>query len=390
MVWQPGENFVGSYEIMQGHKDDADALKTLKKVASMVTPIMRKRNWHVGCLAEFIPEDTRLQGLNVNRGEKIYLRLRYTESKNFLPWEMIIDTCLHELVHIVQGPHDATFQRLWNELRDEYQTLRIKGFTGDNFIGRGKTLGGRRIPTREIQRQARAAAEKRRAQEARRQASDGHRLGGSARPRGGPGMRAVIAAAAEKRNQATVGCASGSRDVERKAEEQSRRAGLRTTAEEDELNERAIAQALMELMAEDEAKKIDDDEAHRLSEVIDLTDSPPKPSQFFDLTNSSPEPEASKSQKSKSPERTKVPDTWECDICTLINPIGNISCDACGIERPESVTNTLDRHKQEQAQEQAQAKQKEKSLGWVCERCGTFMEHQWWTCSRCSAMKPES
>jgi hypothetical protein len=40
----------------------SDALQTLKKVASLVKPIMRARNWKVRELAEFYPEQQNLLG----------------------------------------------------------------------------------------------------------------------------------------------------------------------------------------------------------------------------------------------------------------------------------------------------------------------------------------
>lgn len=39
-----------------------EALQTLKKVASIVKPIMRARNWKVRQLAEFYPEQQNLLG----------------------------------------------------------------------------------------------------------------------------------------------------------------------------------------------------------------------------------------------------------------------------------------------------------------------------------------
>jgi hypothetical protein len=39
-----------------------DALRMLKKVASLVKPIMRARGWKVGELAEFYPEQQNLLG----------------------------------------------------------------------------------------------------------------------------------------------------------------------------------------------------------------------------------------------------------------------------------------------------------------------------------------
>lgn len=41
---------------------EKDALHTLKKIASLVKPIMRARGWTVGTLAEFYPDSHNLLG----------------------------------------------------------------------------------------------------------------------------------------------------------------------------------------------------------------------------------------------------------------------------------------------------------------------------------------
>ena len=75
----------------------ADALQTLRKVASIVKPIMRQRSWKVGVLTEFYPPEKNLLGLNWNNGQKICLRLRSPfDDKQFLPLEDVVDTMLHE------------------------------------------------------------------------------------------------------------------------------------------------------------------------------------------------------------------------------------------------------------------------------------------------------
>jgi len=77
----------------------AEALQTLRKVASLVKPIMRQRGWRVGTLTEFFPPEKNLLGLNWNRGQKICLRLRYPgDETQFLPTEDVVDTMLHEYV----------------------------------------------------------------------------------------------------------------------------------------------------------------------------------------------------------------------------------------------------------------------------------------------------
>lgn len=51
-----------SYVHLAKFPRDGEALHTLKKVASMVKPIMRARNWKVGELAEFFPSQQNLLG----------------------------------------------------------------------------------------------------------------------------------------------------------------------------------------------------------------------------------------------------------------------------------------------------------------------------------------
>jgi hypothetical protein len=71
----------------------------LRKGASCVKPLMRKRGWRVGVLGEFLPEQPNLLGLNTNRGEHIQIRLRHPGDTNqFLPFEQVLDTLLHEYV----------------------------------------------------------------------------------------------------------------------------------------------------------------------------------------------------------------------------------------------------------------------------------------------------
>ncbi|RGP74836.1 DNA damage response wss1 [Fusarium longipes] len=226
----------------------------LKEVASIVKPIMRARNWKVRQLAEFYPEQHNLLGLNVNRGAKICLRLRHAGDRNqFMPIENIVDTMLHELSHIVHGPHDAKFHALWDQLRDEHEGLVLKGYTGEGFLSKGRRLGGSRIPPLEARRLAREAAENRRS---RPGTGLGKRLGGSA-PRPGEDIRRVIADAAERRSNILKGCGTDNLTEAQiqNISDTATRNGFRTQAEEDEANNAAIAQALWELVQEDKSVK---------------------------------------------------------------------------------------------------------------------------------------
>jgi hypothetical protein len=51
-----------AYEHLKHLPKDGEALHMLRKAASMVKPMMRKRGWKVGTLAEFLPDEPQLLG----------------------------------------------------------------------------------------------------------------------------------------------------------------------------------------------------------------------------------------------------------------------------------------------------------------------------------------
>jgi hypothetical protein len=108
-----------------------------------------------------------------------------------------------------------------------------------------------RIPLDEMRRQARTAAEKRKATNV---SAGGHRLGGASVGRD-IDMRKVIADAASRRSSITEGCASGSSEAGRLVNQQEQ-VGFRTKAEQDDANDFAIAQALQSLMYEEEMHRL--------------------------------------------------------------------------------------------------------------------------------------
>ena len=88
---------ISQYSHEQHRPREGEALVMIRKVASLVKPIMRQRMWRVGTLSEFYPDEKNLLGLNVNGGEKILLRLRQPyDDKQFLSYEEVVDTMLHE------------------------------------------------------------------------------------------------------------------------------------------------------------------------------------------------------------------------------------------------------------------------------------------------------
>lgn len=88
---------IGSYTHLPNLPRAPDALLMLRKIASLVKPIMRKRGWRVGTLAEFIPDQDNLLGVNYNKGQRICLRLRHVRDQTlFRDLEELTDTMLHE------------------------------------------------------------------------------------------------------------------------------------------------------------------------------------------------------------------------------------------------------------------------------------------------------
>ncbi|APA09874.1 hypothetical protein SS1G_05893 [Sclerotinia sclerotiorum 1980 UF-70] len=419
-----------AYSHLKGKKREAEALHSLKKIASLVKPIMRARHWRVGTLTEFYPDQQNLLGLNVNNGQKICLRLRYPGDQNqFLPMEEVVDTMLHELCHNEIGPHNQQFHALWDQLRKEHEGLTNKGYTGEGFLSEGRSLGGRRVPRHEARRLARIAAEKRQ----KSLVGFDQKLGGRPVPYGSD-IRKVIVDAIERRNKVLKGCGESRMnpiEIKDMADEATSN-GFKTLAEKDAANEAEIAQAMWELVQEDQKRENGDlnvpssaqNSAGNGNDNIGgrASDKKPKslseqPSRRQRSTSGSTSvgfgiprqplnhvsPLVSKSlNESKPSVRTKAPKNepaqgpvysapvltgWSCPICTLHNPINFLCCDACTSERPEGITKQVSRNIERKAVAKPAPQQPQM---WTCQWCSTKMENQWWTCSTCGNMKESS
>ncbi|KAI5953634.1 hypothetical protein KGF54_003006 [Candida jiufengensis] len=100
------------------------ANQLLHDVVKAVAPIIHEYNFKVGILSEMFPKKANLLGLNVNKGQKILLRLRYHHKEDeFLPMCDIIGTFLHELTHNIHGAHDKKFYDFLGELKDKYDKI---------------------------------------------------------------------------------------------------------------------------------------------------------------------------------------------------------------------------------------------------------------------------
>ncbi|KAI9829297.1 MAG: hypothetical protein M1826_005761 [Phylliscum demangeonii] len=391
------------YSHLKDKAREAEALKALQRIASLVKPIMRQRGWRVGTLREFYPPERNLLGINWNRGQEICLRLRYPgDERQFIPLEQVVDTMLHELSHIVHNEHDAKFHALWQQLRDEHEQLARQGYTGEGFLSHGHKLGGRRIPMDEARRRARASAEKRRVHGR----GSGQRLGGMAMGRGAD-MRQLIADAAQRRTAVMKGCGSTSGANETQAiVEQATRSGFGTQAEEDDANERAIVEAYIELLQEEEKERwgegyepasaqnpsgsrsstaaagssvprayfiSDDDDNDNAAEEPASSAAARAAKTISSAKPTNPKkrpPSSSSSASSQSPSSASLssippslppteaqpapltqprppslspppPKEWPCPICTLQNRRDHLCCDACGTERSEDITRKL-------------------------------------------------
>ena len=313
----------------------------------------------------------------------------------------------HRLCHIIHGPHDEPFHILWNQLRTEHEQLIRKGYTGEGFLSTGHRLGGGSIPVHEAQRRARAAAEKRRILTA----GSGQKLGGSFVSRG-KDIRQVIADAATGRINAAKSCASGTARG-RAIIEETRNTGFRTKADEENANEEAVMLAYIDLIEEEERAKYG-------SFYIPPNKENPA-GRHYDMKGKSPELSETSSPPTVdlTPNPPEVPYTsWACEICTLVNPSTYLCCDACSTERTEAkITHPPSKPRQYRTTSPStsslltnnrpnpESKVKKSSIqslislenscknkppspiGWVCHRCGNFMEHEWWTCARCGVMK---
>ncbi|KAF3902110.1 hypothetical protein ABW21_db0203202 [Orbilia brochopaga] len=162
---------IGTFFHLTGYPNAPQALDTLKRIASLVKPIMRRHGFRISKLAEFYPEmEPNLLGLNTSFPGSpnlpiIQLRLRQPfDSRVFLPYEAVVETMVHELTHCVHGPHDDKFWAMFKSLRAELDTLRYTGYTGEGFLGKGQALGDvpRGLNNLETKRKAREAAERRR------------------------------------------------------------------------------------------------------------------------------------------------------------------------------------------------------------------------------------
>lgn len=197
------DGLIGGYAHLSTKSHARDALALLSSLAAEALPLVKKHGWRIGLLREFYPSQSNLLGTNLNRGQVVSLRLRPASNEHeFLPFDDLMGTLLHELAHNEVGPHDARFYALLDELNVEYDAL----LAARKAHSQAKALGGRgkgngTVTLAEAKRRAVARA----LGQARGTGVDGKVLGGSTSHPAGTGATAdgstaaAVAAAASSR-----------------------------------------------------------------------------------------------------------------------------------------------------------------------------------------------
>ncbi|KAK2967268.1 hypothetical protein RJ640_004834 [Escallonia rubra] len=356
-----------------------EARKLLERVAKQVQPIMRKRKWRVKLLSEFSPSNQKLLGLNVGAGVNIKLRLRrFNRDWDFLPFEEILDTMLHELCHNVRGPHDAIFYKLWDELREECDRLMSKGIsgTGEGFDLPGRRLGGfsRQPPLSSLRQTILAAAEKRSCLRSLLPCGP-KRLGGDGSIMAVLNPIQAAAMAAERRLQDNIWCGSESSELAEEAESTTNHLqkpvvhrgentgsvnGFDTHTSDisrkrtREVDDSSLAQSssggirhcmetkfidLSGVTSVPGSMLRDDALFHKRSRQPDkkVSQSAQAAKSSFENLTSEASTSAGSFSSHEATDKKEESTKWECLTCTLLNPPLAMICELCGTRKPKDV-----------------------------------------------------
>lgn len=311
-----------------GHDRDAEARSLLLNIAKQVQPIMRKRKWRVMLLSEFYPRNPSLLGLNIGAGQEIRIRLRKPGREwEFLPYEALVGTMLHELTHNEHGPHDAKFYKLLDEITKECEDLMAKGIsgTGQGFDAPGKRLGGyvHNPPSSNMRQSALTAAEKR-ARMGAMMPSGPRRLGGDSVIMQALSPIQAAAMAAERRSRDDLWCAA----PDTLGEDGTRNAQVRENAVPADHGTQVQNDASGSAAIGENASK-----SALPFNTIPRTSGP-------STNTANHKPNAVEGLR-PIPSLTELSmSTWECGVCTLFNPPLAMICGACSAARSEKKTKT--------------------------------------------------
>jgi len=115
----------------------------LERLIATTAKVVLNRKWSVKILKEFYPKNSSLLGLNVNAGSSIMIRLREAKDMQvFLPWNSILGTMIHELIHNEIGEHSAEFYTLMDKVYDEVEACMMSSSSSSSFqLYNNKDLG---------------------------------------------------------------------------------------------------------------------------------------------------------------------------------------------------------------------------------------------------------
>jgi len=96
-----GGPYIAEYRALS-RKGSERCLEILRRLGTLVKPLMMKHGWRLPLLAEFYPSQKNLPGANYNHGQKICIRLRSPHDPEQI-WDehVVMGTMLHELTHNV-------------------------------------------------------------------------------------------------------------------------------------------------------------------------------------------------------------------------------------------------------------------------------------------------
>jgi len=134
-------------QTLSGLDDEARARQLLELLSSDpgVLAVMKKHKWSVGALCEMYPEgyvgvsDICVMGLNQNKGQKIFLRLRTDDLKGFRKLLSIKKVLYHELAHNEHSDHDDKFYMLMRQIEREVVELDWRKSTKGHVLGHGQS-----------------------------------------------------------------------------------------------------------------------------------------------------------------------------------------------------------------------------------------------------------
>ena len=346
-----------------GLENEEEAAALLTRVANQAMPIMTRHSWVVHKLEEFQPKSNGLLGMNVNRGRKIMIRLRPPGSTTtFYPWNHVLGTMLHELVHMKIGPHSSAFYKLLEALWEEAEKDMDAGVSGAEgargfaSAGEGKSLrsdSARAAGTsKRDKRSAMAAAAKRRARNAE--------LMGSGTTGGGGGRSGSSAAPDRSRSRLLrIGLGMSPSPLKTKSRARTGRSSGGGGGE-------AIAAggcAAIEAGVRVTDLTGGDGSSATSASSSSVTAASSSASASASASSSSSASTAAAAPAHRKRGRSAV---WACALCTLQNTAGSRRCAACGSDRAGS---------------SAAAAATPIDENWTCSRC-TFANDELALCCR--------